>query len=196
MVYGTISTIAVSPADPNTLPAGTDDGNVWWSANGGGNWAKRPRPCHGAGSRGWSAHSDKNTANACVGFRHFDDMAIFTKPPTRGNTGKVCRARAMRRLTTSTITPSPNTVHRPHRRGRDGDLQRRRQRAVGRPVTAGSGTRPHPATPTCTLVELPAAPSLKRPCRWLLAPKMYRRLGRSLWRRIVLDDCRALVHPF
>lgn len=39
-VYGTITTIASSPSDPNTIYAGTDDANVWVTTNGGTNWAK------------------------------------------------------------------------------------------------------------------------------------------------------------
>ncbi|MFH1679008.1 MAG: T9SS type A sorting domain-containing protein, partial [Candidatus Eisenbacteria bacterium] len=38
--YGTITTIAVSPADGNVIYVGTDDSNVWVTTNGGGNWTK------------------------------------------------------------------------------------------------------------------------------------------------------------
>jgi photosystem II stability/assembly factor-like uncharacterized protein len=38
--FGTITTLAVAPADPAVLAAGTDDGRVWVSANGGGNWTR------------------------------------------------------------------------------------------------------------------------------------------------------------
>jgi hypothetical protein len=38
LVYGTISTLAVSPADTSTYYAGTDDGRVWRSPNGGSTW--------------------------------------------------------------------------------------------------------------------------------------------------------------
>jgi hypothetical protein len=38
ITYGTITTIAVSPADTNIIYSGTDDGNVWVSVNNGINW--------------------------------------------------------------------------------------------------------------------------------------------------------------
>ena len=38
VVYGTITTLAVSNADSNLFLAGTDDGKVWRSQNGGGTW--------------------------------------------------------------------------------------------------------------------------------------------------------------
>jgi photosystem II stability/assembly factor-like uncharacterized protein len=38
LVYNTITTIDVSPADPSVIYAGTDDGNVWVTLNGGSNW--------------------------------------------------------------------------------------------------------------------------------------------------------------
>jgi len=37
---GTITTLAVSPVDTDVLWAGTDDGNVWVTQNGGTNWAR------------------------------------------------------------------------------------------------------------------------------------------------------------
>jgi photosystem II stability/assembly factor-like uncharacterized protein len=36
--YGTITTIAVAPADPDVIYVGTDDSNVWVTQNGGGAW--------------------------------------------------------------------------------------------------------------------------------------------------------------
>ncbi len=38
--FGTVTTIAVAPSDPDVLAAGTDDGRVWVSANGGGRWIR------------------------------------------------------------------------------------------------------------------------------------------------------------
>jgi photosystem II stability/assembly factor-like uncharacterized protein len=38
--YGTVTTISVSPLDDEIIYAGTDDGNVWLTQNGGGNWTK------------------------------------------------------------------------------------------------------------------------------------------------------------
>lgn len=40
LAYGTITTIAAAPSDSNTIYAGTDDGNVWVTQNGGVNWTK------------------------------------------------------------------------------------------------------------------------------------------------------------
>jgi photosystem II stability/assembly factor-like uncharacterized protein len=38
LVYGTLSTLSISPADTSIYYAGTDDGRVWRSLNGGGTW--------------------------------------------------------------------------------------------------------------------------------------------------------------
>ncbi len=40
VTWGTITTIAVAPSDNQWIYAGTDDGNVWRTTNGGGNWTK------------------------------------------------------------------------------------------------------------------------------------------------------------
>ncbi|MDX1684449.1 MAG: hypothetical protein R3275_04385 [Saprospiraceae bacterium] len=40
LVFGTITSIDVSPLDINTIIAGTDDGNVWITRNGGTDWLK------------------------------------------------------------------------------------------------------------------------------------------------------------
>ena len=37
--YGTITTIAVSPSNPDVIYVGTDDSNVWVTENGGGSWS-------------------------------------------------------------------------------------------------------------------------------------------------------------
>ncbi|MFH1279389.1 MAG: FlgD immunoglobulin-like domain containing protein [Candidatus Eisenbacteria bacterium] len=37
--FGTVTTIAVSPADPDVIWAGTDDSNVWVTQNGGSTWS-------------------------------------------------------------------------------------------------------------------------------------------------------------
>jgi photosystem II stability/assembly factor-like uncharacterized protein len=39
-VYGTITTIAAAPSDPNVIYVGTDDANVWVTTNAGTNWTK------------------------------------------------------------------------------------------------------------------------------------------------------------
>ncbi|MBU0985073.1 MAG: thrombospondin type 3 repeat-containing protein, partial [candidate division Zixibacteria bacterium] len=38
--FGTVSSIAVAPTNQNVLYAGTDDGNVWVTTNGGGGWTR------------------------------------------------------------------------------------------------------------------------------------------------------------
>jgi photosystem II stability/assembly factor-like uncharacterized protein len=38
VVYGTITAIAVAPSNSQVIYVGTDDGNVWQTANGGSNW--------------------------------------------------------------------------------------------------------------------------------------------------------------
>jgi len=38
LVYGTITTLAAAPSDPDVIYAGTDDANVWVTSNGGTNW--------------------------------------------------------------------------------------------------------------------------------------------------------------
>ncbi len=40
LVYGTVTTIAAAPSDPNVIYAGTDDANVWVTLDGGSNWTK------------------------------------------------------------------------------------------------------------------------------------------------------------
>lgn len=39
-IYGTITTIAVAPSDPATIAAGTDDGQLWLTTDGGETWRR------------------------------------------------------------------------------------------------------------------------------------------------------------
>lgn len=88
VVYGTITTIAASPLDPDILIAGTDDGNVWFTSTGGQNWAKVSATL----PKRWVTRvvadpADENTAYVCLsGFRHFDDMAHIYKTTNQGQT--------------------------------------------------------------------------------------------------------------
>lgn len=88
VVYGTITTIDASPLDVNTLIVGTDDGNVWFTSNGGGNWQKVSNNL----PKRWITRVtadlwDENTAYLCLsGFRHFDDMAHIYKTTDKGLT--------------------------------------------------------------------------------------------------------------
>ncbi|MCA9751491.1 MAG: glycosyl hydrolase, partial [Gemmatimonadetes bacterium] len=43
-VFGTITTLAVSPSDPARILIGTDDANVWMTLNGGTNWNRLDKP--------------------------------------------------------------------------------------------------------------------------------------------------------
>jgi photosystem II stability/assembly factor-like uncharacterized protein len=74
---GVIYTIALSPIDSNTIWAGTDDGLVWVTHNGGGNWDNVTPP----GVSSWSkislmdaSHTDVNTAYAAVNCIRLDDQ--------------------------------------------------------------------------------------------------------------------------
>jgi len=40
VVFGTLTTLAAAPTDPQVIYAGTDDANVWVTQNGGGNWTR------------------------------------------------------------------------------------------------------------------------------------------------------------
>lgn len=88
VVYGTITTIAASPLDGNTLIVGTDDGNVWFTTTGGANWTKVSTSL----PKRWITRVvadlwDKNTAYVCLsGFRHNDDMAHIYKTTDQGQT--------------------------------------------------------------------------------------------------------------
>lgn len=87
-MYGTITTIAASSLDANFLWVGTDDGNVWFTSNGGANWQKVSTTL----PKRWITRAvadlwDKNTAYVCLsGFRHADDMAHIYKTTDKGQT--------------------------------------------------------------------------------------------------------------
>lgn len=75
--YGTITTISASAINPQVLWAGTDDGNVWVTSNGGGNWTKASASLPKRWiSRVVALPNDEDRALVCLsGYRHFDDMA-------------------------------------------------------------------------------------------------------------------------
>lgn len=87
-VYGTITTIAASSLDSNIVFAGTDDGNVWVTANGGGNWSKISDNL----PKRWVTKIvadlwDAQTAYVCLsGFRHNDAMVHVYKTTDLGQT--------------------------------------------------------------------------------------------------------------
>lgn len=86
--YGTITTLSASAVNGQVLWAGTDDGNVWVTANGGGAWTK----VSAALPKRWITRviadpEDENTALVCLsGFRHFDDIAHIYRTTDRGQT--------------------------------------------------------------------------------------------------------------
>jgi len=86
IVYGTVTTIDASPIDGNVLWVGTDDGNVWFTANGGANWTKVSTTL----PKRWITRVvadlwNKNTAYVCLsGFRHSDDIAHIYKTTNNG----------------------------------------------------------------------------------------------------------------
>lgn len=88
VVYGTITAIAASGIDGNVLWAGTDDGNVWTTSNGGANWTKVST----ALPKRWVTRlvadlSDAQTAYVCFsGFRHHENIAHIYKTTDLGQT--------------------------------------------------------------------------------------------------------------
>ncbi len=86
--YGTITTIAASLLNPDRLWAGTDDGNVWVTSNGGNDWTKVSASL----PKRWvtrmvAGFPDENYALVCLsGFRHFDDMAHIYQTTDKGQT--------------------------------------------------------------------------------------------------------------
>ena len=88
MQYGTITTIDASPLNPDLLWVGTDDGNVWVTSDGGGNWTKVSASL----PKRWvtrvvAGFPYENYALVCLsGYRHFDDMAHIYQTTNRGQT--------------------------------------------------------------------------------------------------------------
>ncbi|MBE9492045.1 MAG: T9SS type A sorting domain-containing protein, partial [Bacteroidetes bacterium] len=72
LTYGTITTIAVSPANTEYIYTGTDDGNVWVTKNNGQDWTKisSSLPVRWV-TRVAADHYDENTAFVCFsGYRY------------------------------------------------------------------------------------------------------------------------------
>ena len=76
--YGTITTLDESPIEAGVLWVGTDDGNVYLSRDGGGNWtdltANLPAPDGYRVSRVEASHHDPATAYVSVSGFHRDDF--------------------------------------------------------------------------------------------------------------------------
>lgn len=88
VVYGTITSVAASALDENVLLAGTDDGNVWATANGGNNWSKVSADL----PKRWVTRvvadaRDAQTAFVCLsGYRHHETMSHVYKTTDLGQT--------------------------------------------------------------------------------------------------------------
>lgn len=88
--YGTITTIAASAIVPGPIWVGTDDGNVWVTSNGGGNWSKVSASL----PKRWVTRvvampTSQNDALVCLsGFRHFDNMAHIYLTNDKGQSWK------------------------------------------------------------------------------------------------------------
>ncbi|MFN0215565.1 MAG: T9SS type A sorting domain-containing protein [Saprospiraceae bacterium] len=84
--YGTITSISASASDPNVLWVGTDDGNVWTTNNGGGNWTKVSQSLPKRWISKVQAHPDNpDVAFVCLsGYRHFDNMAHIYRTFNKG----------------------------------------------------------------------------------------------------------------
>jgi photosystem II stability/assembly factor-like uncharacterized protein len=86
VVYGTITSISVSPLDGNIIYVGTDDGNVWVTSNGGQDWTKISATL----PKRWITRvvadlNDASTAYVCLsGFRHFENIAHIYKTTDKG----------------------------------------------------------------------------------------------------------------
>ncbi|MEZ4921464.1 MAG: T9SS type A sorting domain-containing protein, partial [Saprospiraceae bacterium] len=86
VVYGTITSIAVSPANSQVIWAGTDDGNVWVSANGGSSWDKVSDnlPQRWV-TRITADYTEAGTAYLCLsGFKNGENMAHIYKTTDYG----------------------------------------------------------------------------------------------------------------
>jgi photosystem II stability/assembly factor-like uncharacterized protein len=87
-VYGTITAIAASPITADVLFAGTDDGNVWATNNGGNDWTK----ISNALPKRWVTRLvadrwDVNSVYVCLsGFRHDEPIAQLYKTIDAGQT--------------------------------------------------------------------------------------------------------------
>src|SRR5262249_6365263 len=77
---GAIYSLAISPRNDNTLWAGTDDGLVWRTQDGGKNWLNVTPP----GIASWSkvtqidaSHFDENTAYVAINRMRLDDLRPY-----------------------------------------------------------------------------------------------------------------------
>jgi len=87
LVYGTITTISVSPLNHNIIYAGTDDGNIWITQDAGSNWTK----ISSALPNRWVTRVAADPANistayaAFSGYRFNSNTAYIYKTTNYGN---------------------------------------------------------------------------------------------------------------
>ena len=86
VVYGTISTVSVSPVNNQVIWAGTDDGNVWVSLNGGNDWDLVSSSLPQRWVTRIAPHpEDPATAYICLsGFRNGESIAHIYKTENSG----------------------------------------------------------------------------------------------------------------
>jgi photosystem II stability/assembly factor-like uncharacterized protein len=77
LIYGTITTIAVSPSDSNLIYVGTDDANVWVTRNSGQNWLR----INNGLPRRWVTRVEADAANAQVAYATFSGHASGSYAP-------------------------------------------------------------------------------------------------------------------
>lgn len=88
LTYGTLTTIAISPADSRIIYAGTDDGNVWVSTNNGAGWNKISEDLPNRWITRVVAHpTDAATAYVTIsGYRFGENIGHLYKTTNNGNT--------------------------------------------------------------------------------------------------------------
>ncbi|MCB9305217.1 MAG: glycosyl hydrolase [Lewinellaceae bacterium] len=87
-IYGQTTSIAESPVDENTLWAGTDDGLLWVTRDGGGHWDKMDN-LPGVPERSYvhqviASQFDKNTAYVCFNHHRYGDFKPYLLKTTDG----------------------------------------------------------------------------------------------------------------
>ena len=87
LTFGTIISISVSPIDTSTIYVGTDDGNVWITNNGGGNWTNVSASLPNRWvTKVLASRSDLNTVYATFsGYRYGEDNGHVYKSDDNGS---------------------------------------------------------------------------------------------------------------
>jgi photosystem II stability/assembly factor-like uncharacterized protein len=87
LTFGTIISISVSPIDTSTIYVGTDDGNVWITNNGGGNWTNVSASLPNRWvTKVLASRSDLNTVYVTFsGYRYGEDNGHVYKSDDNGS---------------------------------------------------------------------------------------------------------------